>query len=183
MNVSQIDSFNSPVNGSIPHPPPLRRHDLPKPTFEQVLQDKDTDGDGVLSIDEVNISDDAYAKLDANEDSVIDQDEFKSALRMSRDHLKADTHKGMKGMRPEMGPPPGSVQHGMPPPSGGGPPGMGPPPGSAPPQTHGQDFRMSESQSAYREALGELLSSISSFNVFAETTDTDTFENEIDLIS
>ena len=46
------------------------------PSFEEIVSRHDADGDGKLSIYEVNISEEAFAKADANGDGVIDQTEF-----------------------------------------------------------------------------------------------------------
>ena len=56
---------------------------------QRVLQDKDTDGDGVLSVDEMGISEEAFAKLDVNEDDMIDQSELESGLREVTEALRA----------------------------------------------------------------------------------------------
>ncbi len=47
---------------------------------KKVMKDDDANGDGVLSRDEVKISDAAYAKLDANSDGKVTEDELTDAL-------------------------------------------------------------------------------------------------------
>lgn len=47
---------------------------------KKVLKDDDANGDGILTRDEVNISDAAYAKLDGNGDGKVTEDELSSAL-------------------------------------------------------------------------------------------------------
>lgn len=42
---------------------------------EQMLQNKDQDGDGALSFEETSIPDEAFAKIDTNEDGLADKDE------------------------------------------------------------------------------------------------------------
>ena len=54
-----------------------------------VMQNKDTDGDAVLSVDEMGISEEAFAKLDVNEDDMIDQSELESGLREVTEALRA----------------------------------------------------------------------------------------------
>jgi Ca2+-binding EF-hand superfamily protein len=50
------------------------------PITQRIIQDKDADGDGALSVDEMGISEEAFAKLDANEDGLLDQSELESGL-------------------------------------------------------------------------------------------------------
>lgn len=47
---------------------------------KKVLKDDDANKDGVLTRDEVNISDAAYAKLDGNSDGKVTEDELSEAL-------------------------------------------------------------------------------------------------------
>jgi Ca2+-binding EF-hand superfamily protein len=50
------------------------------PITQRIIQDKDADGDGALSVDEMGISEEVFAKLDANEDGLLDQSELESGL-------------------------------------------------------------------------------------------------------
>ncbi len=45
---------------------------------EQMLEDRDTNGDGALSIEEISMPDEAFAKIDKNEDGLADKDELKA---------------------------------------------------------------------------------------------------------
>jgi len=71
------------------------------PSFEEVVSRHDADGDGKLSIDEVSISEEAFAKADANGDGVIDQTEFDDGgNKIIGDDLRSQDE------FPPMGPPP-----------------------------------------------------------------------------
>ena len=45
---------------------------------EQMLNDKDTNGDGALSIEEITMPDEAFVKIDKNEDGLADKNELKA---------------------------------------------------------------------------------------------------------
>ena len=61
-----------------------------EPSFEEVLSQWDTNGDGVLSIDELGASEEAFAEADTNSDGVIDQTEFDSGSdKIIGDDLRA----------------------------------------------------------------------------------------------
>jgi len=71
------------------------------PSFDDLLGKLDANGDDGLSIDEVSISEEAFAQADANADGVIDESEFDSGgNKIIGDDLKA------QGKQPPMGPPP-----------------------------------------------------------------------------
>lgn len=65
---------------------------LPEGTYtglaaSKYLKDNDTDHDGVLSSDEVSISAEAYAKLDADSDGAVTVDEVKASLKGQDDAI------------------------------------------------------------------------------------------------
>jgi Ca2+-binding EF-hand superfamily protein len=51
---------------------------------EQMLDDKDTNGDGALSIEEISMPDEAFAKIDKNEDGLADKNELKAFFPMAQ---------------------------------------------------------------------------------------------------
>ena len=51
---------------------------------EQMLEDRDTNGDGALSIEEISMPDEAFAKIDINEDGLADKDELKAFFPMAQ---------------------------------------------------------------------------------------------------
>lgn len=58
---------------------------------DQMLQDKDTDGDGALSIEEISMPDEAFAKIDKNEDGLADKEELKAFFPMAQfDRMATD---------------------------------------------------------------------------------------------
>jgi Ca2+-binding EF-hand superfamily protein len=59
------------------------------PIAQRIIQDKDADGDGAISLDEMGISQEAFGKLDANEDGLLDQSELESALPEVNEALRA----------------------------------------------------------------------------------------------
>ena len=59
--------------------------------ISKMMENKDSNGDGGLGIDEIDISEEAFSLYDANADSLLDQDELSNA---------------MEDMRGLMGPPP-----------------------------------------------------------------------------
>ena len=46
--------------------------------MDQMFQNKDADGNGGLSIEEMSMSEDIFAKIDTNEDGLADKDELKA---------------------------------------------------------------------------------------------------------
>ena len=51
---------------------------------EQTLQNRDKDGDGALSFEEISVPDEAFAKIDKNEDGLADKDELKAFFPMAQ---------------------------------------------------------------------------------------------------
>lgn len=66
---------------------------------KKVLKDDDANKDGTLSRDEVNISDAAYAKLDANGDGKVTEDELSNALAGRGNAIAAYYMKHRKGAK------------------------------------------------------------------------------------
>ena len=52
----------------------------PSKIYEKILSSKDQDDDGALSISELDISEEAFAALDTNEDGVINSEEFEANI-------------------------------------------------------------------------------------------------------
>lgn len=75
------------------------------PSFDDLLSNLDTNGDDGLSIDEVNISEEAFAKADANSDGIIDETEYDAG----GDEIIGDDLRAQGGPPPMgSGPQPGS---------------------------------------------------------------------------
>ncbi len=107
----EISNVNGPMAGQRPPAPPPQAGGKGGPSFEEVLQSKDADSDSSLSIDELDISEEAFEKADLNKDGIIDQSEFESGgNRIIGDDLHAQMSEGMQS---QMGPPPGGMQPGM----------------------------------------------------------------------
>ncbi len=51
---------------------------------EQMLADKDTNGDGALGIEEMSMPDEAFAKIDKNQDGLADKNELKAFFPMAQ---------------------------------------------------------------------------------------------------
>lgn len=105
-----ISTVNGPMAGQRPPAPPPQAGGKGGPSFEEVLQSKDADSDNSLNIDEIDISEEAFAKADLNEDGIIDESEFESGgNRIIGDDLHAQMSEGMQS---QMWPPPGGMQQG-----------------------------------------------------------------------
>jgi len=74
------------------------------PRTQRIMQDKDADGDGALSVDEMGISEEAFAKLDANEDGLLDQSELESGLPELGKILRSESDNEMSQTMGEMPP-------------------------------------------------------------------------------
>ncbi|MCP4716301.1 MAG: EF-hand domain-containing protein [Deltaproteobacteria bacterium] len=106
-----ISNVNGLMAGQRPPAPPPQAGGRGGPSFEEVLQNKDVDGDNALSIDEISISEEAFDKADLNKDGIVDRSEFESGSdRVIGDDLFAQRP---EGTQPQMGPPPGAMQPGM----------------------------------------------------------------------
>ena len=99
----EISTVNGTMAGQRPPAPPPQAGGKGGPSFEDVLQSKDADSDSSLSIDEIDISEEAFASADLNKDGIIDQSEFESGgNRIIGDDLYAQMSEGMQS---QMGPP------------------------------------------------------------------------------
>jgi len=87
MGIDAIGSLNS-ISGSSS----LRQFDPAKmmeAMMQRFIKKSDTDGDGMLSSQEVSgLSSDAFKALDANGDGKLGADEIKSALQKAMDQMK-----------------------------------------------------------------------------------------------
>jgi Ca2+-binding EF-hand superfamily protein len=62
----------------------------------EIFQDKDADGDGALTAEEVSMPDDLFSRIDANQDGVIDQDELTADLESHKPDGPPPPQAGMK---------------------------------------------------------------------------------------
>ena len=100
----EISTVNGPMAGQRPSAPPPQAGGKGGPSFEDVLQSKDADKDSSLSIDEIGISEEAFAAADLNMDGIIDESEFESGGdRIIGEDLYAQMSEGMQS---QMGSPP-----------------------------------------------------------------------------
>ncbi len=75
------------------------------PPIDKIMQNKDADGSGSLSIDEVKFSEKAFAKIDANEDGQLNTEELQAGREVIKEDLQAQGIKPpmSQGMRAGMG--------------------------------------------------------------------------------
>jgi len=88
MMIDGVNTQSVQFDSSVRPPPPPGG--AGGPSFDNVLSTFDSDSDGGLSIDELSISEEAFALADANEDGVVDRAEFESGgAQAIGDDLKA----------------------------------------------------------------------------------------------
>lgn len=124
----EINGFNSSndmdlsVAGSMKRPSKEEIEELntnlSESIAEKLIEEKDENGDGVLSAEELGLSDEAFAALGTDSESFATAEELANYIK-SKIGEKMEEKKPPEGEEPPQGPPPQGE-----PPKGGGPGGM-----------------------------------------------------------
>ncbi len=68
-------------------------------TPEKMLETKDSDGDGALSIGETRMSDDMFAKIDTDGSGLLSLEEIKDSAQDRMNSMRSKGKGGMQGIR------------------------------------------------------------------------------------
>lgn len=89
------------MDGMRPPPPSGDSAEQAEEASSQFIDELDTNGDGVLSLEELSLDSDEFADIDEDGDGLVSQEELKSALEAQMEEMKAKFEsEGASGMTP-----------------------------------------------------------------------------------
>jgi len=89
------------MDGMRPPPPPKDAAKAAEEVSNKFIDELDTDGDGVLSNEELSLASDEFAEIDTDGDNLVSQEELKTSMQSQMEEMKAKFEAGgTNGMTP-----------------------------------------------------------------------------------
>ena len=89
------------MEGMRPPPPPENSAEHAEEMSTKFIDELDTNGDGVLSAEELALDSDEFADIDGDGDGLVSQEELKAAMQAQMEEMKAQFEAdGANGMTP-----------------------------------------------------------------------------------